>query len=107
MAEIRDTFVLDTSPAERAIDELERALNRALGQVKVDIDTESFRAVDRSLDEIEASVKSVSLETAAIAVGADKAEVDFRQLASALDLSEDEARRLTAELLESQVASAK
>jgi hypothetical protein len=105
MSVITDTFVLDTSPAERAIDELERALNRALGQVRVDVDTESFRAVDRSLDQIEQSTGVIASDLGTVATRATDAEGDIRGVASAMDRAEDEANRLTTELGESRGAA--
>src|SRR3972149_2792137 len=105
MAEIRDTFVLDTSPAERAIDELERALNRALGQVRVDVDAESFRAVDRSLDQIEQSTGVIATDLSTVATRATDAEGDIRQLAFAMDTAEDEAGFLASELREAERAA--
>src|SRR3972149_2967854 len=104
MAEIRDTFVLDTSPAERAIDELERALNRALGQVRVDVDAESFRAVDRSLDQIEQSTGVIATDLGTVATRATDAEGDIRGLAGAMDRAEDEAALPSPELREAEGA---
>jgi len=105
VATIRDEFLLDTSQAERALEELGRQIDRALSGVKLELDTQSFREVDRAFDEIEASARVVTTETQQTADAANLAEVNFRGAANALDHAEDEAGLLSSELREGRGAA--
>lgn len=129
MAELRDELILDVSRALAEVDELERALDRALASASVNIDTADlqrterlaldtagafdevteqvrltageYRAVNRLIAEGEDATRAIGIVTGQVARAADDVEGSFRRVAASMDTSEDEARRLAAELARS------
>lgn len=105
MAEIVDQLVLQIDQALRQIDQIEQSLDRAIAPIEVEVDTTEVRDLEESMRRVERAASDVNVETAAIALKAGDAEVNFEELARALNISEDAARRLTGEVLEARSAA--
>lgn len=92
MADIRDTLLLDVDDALRAVDELEAALNRALADITVSVDTtDAQRQVDRLADvDVELDTTGIAAELSAITdqeldLDTSQATARLDQLESVLD----------------------
>ena len=85
MAEIRDTLILDIDAALRQVQELENALNRALSEIVLDVNTAP------AASELEALDNSLFFTADVDIAGVD-------QLAFELDEAADDAARLDREL---------
>lgn len=105
MAEIIDTLKLDIDQALRDVNQLENALDRALTDVELKVDTRQVEQAEDVLREIERIAGRAATETQSMALAAGDAEVNFEDVARALNVSEDEARRLAGEILTAQAAS--
>lgn len=109
MAEIRDELILEIDQALRDVNRVEAALDRALApvEVKVEVDERGLQNLESTLQDVQRIADRAATETQSIALAAGKAEVNFEDLARAMGVSEDEARRLSREILESQAAANK
>lgn len=105
IAEIRDELVLDIDEALRDINRIEQSLDRALAPIEVEVDTTEVQQLEDVLREVERIANRAATETSAIDVAAGRAEVNFEDMARALNISEDAARDLSTEILEAQAAS--
>lgn len=105
MPEIIETLKFDIDQALRQIDQIEQSLDRALAPVEIRVEADSTRGLEESLERVERLASDINLETQSLALNAGRSEANFEELARALDISEDEARRLTAEILDAQAAA--
>ena len=98
MAEIRDELILDVSQALASIREVENALNRALAQVVVDIET------GPGLGQLDAEIAAATDEAQQLAFSLDAADdaandlqSEMRGVEKATDKAADETERLSKE----------
>ena len=118
MAEIRDTLRLDIDEALRQVRELENALNRALGQIVVDLDTsQAVRETDRLNDELKETARAtgdiaddatrIDRELRQADNSAEKLEREMRDVARAADKAADQAARIDRETKQATTSAGK
>lgn len=135
MAEILDTLRLDIDQALRDITRVEQALDRSLAPVELRIDVDDtavqrvedslrdvrtvaedttdqvrltadeYREVARAIETGVTPARAIADATGQVRTQADLAEADFRDLARVLNISEEAARDLTREVLDSEQAA--
>lgn len=111
---LREELILDFQQAQGALAAFERRVRSATSDVEIQVDTRSIEAasrdlgtMDERLDRVDAGVADVNRELSEMELAAGRSVADFRALADAMDVSEDEARRLSQEILEAANSSAR
>lgn len=106
MAELRDILLLDIDQALRQITEVENALNRALSQLVIDVDTtaaetqvtgltDDLRATDRAADQVADSADDITDELRQAAKAADKLEDNIDDVKKSVGKAADEGKRFS------------
>lgn len=103
---LTETILLDISKAQQQIKTLENDLaqiNTKPIQLAVEAPADSFKEIDRAIEQVEDNIRQVNQQLDLMEVGAGSVQVEVKQLSQALGISEDEAQQLVGRFAQSRV----